>query len=100
MTIVRLNGYTVDQVPVEQIEVGDTVLTHLPDSSSYTFVVDVKRVNVDRAAGTTTIGLQAARDSDTHGVGLVASIEAPAGTLTHRVIGKDEAPGGAARPLG
>jgi hypothetical protein len=88
MTIVSLNGYIVDQVPIEQIELGDTVLTTLPDGSPYTFVVDVTRVKVDKAAGTTTIGLQAARDSDTHGVGLVGSIEAPVGTLTHRVIRK------------
>ena len=87
MTIVQLSGYVVDQVPIEEIEEGDTVLTHLPDGSSYTFVVDVKRLKVDKDR-TTTIGLQAARDSDTHGVGLVGTIEAPVGTLTHRVIGK------------
>jgi hypothetical protein len=88
MAIVQLNGYIVDQVPIEQIKGGDTVLSHLPDGSSYTFVVGVKRVRVDKAAGTTTIGLQAASDTDTHGVGLVASVEAPAGTLAHRVIRK------------
>ncbi len=88
MAIVQLNGYIVDQVPIEQINGGDTVLSYLPDGSPYTFVVGVKRVKVDKAAGTTTIGLQAASNTDTHGVGLVASIEAPAGTLTHRVIRK------------
>jgi hypothetical protein len=49
-------------------------------------VVDVKRFDIDKAAGTATIGLQAARETDTHGTGLVASVSAPVGTLTHRVI--------------
>lgn len=92
MTIVRLMGYIVDQVPIEQINTGETVLTHLPDGSPTTFVVDVKRVKIDKASGTATIGLQAAADTDTHGVGLVASIEVPAGTLTHRVIAKETDP--------
>jgi hypothetical protein len=87
MTIIRAaNGLAVDQVPIEQIETSDTVLTHLPDGSPYTFVVDVKRFHVDNTAGTVTIGLQAARETDTHGTGVVATVEAPVGTLTHRII--------------
>jgi hypothetical protein len=73
-------------VPIEQIETGDTVLNHLPDGSPYTFVVEIKRFDIDKAAGTATIGLQAARETDTHGTGVVATVEAPVGTLTHRVI--------------
>lgn len=67
------DGYAVDQVPIKQIEPGDTVLTHLPDGSAYTFVVDVKRFNIDKTAGTAAIGLQAARETDNHGTGVVAS---------------------------
>ncbi|ORV63063.1 hypothetical protein [Mycobacterium europaeum] len=88
MTIVQIGGYMVGQVPIEQIEPGETVLTHLLDGSSYTFVVEIKRNETDRAAGTSKLGLQAARETDTHGVGPVATVEAPVGTLTHRVIGK------------
>jgi hypothetical protein len=84
MTIVRIGGYIVEQVPIEQIEPGDTVLTHLPNGSHYTFVVETKRVVTD-GAGTSKIGLQAAHETDTHGIGLVASIAVPAGTLTNRV---------------
>ena len=62
------------------------MVAHLPDGSPYTFVVDVKRFHVDKAAGTATIGLQAARETDTPGTGVVATVEAPVGTLTHRVI--------------
>ena len=80
------DGFAVDQVPIEEIETGDTVLTHLPDGSPYTFVVEIKRFDIDKVAGTATIGLQAARETDTHGTGVVATIEAPVGTLTHRFI--------------
>ena len=73
-------------MPIEQIEPGDTVLTHLPDGSAYTFVVDVKPFNIDKAAGTAAIGLQAARETDNHGSGVVAAVEAPVGMLTHRII--------------
>jgi hypothetical protein len=86
MSIVHISGYDVEQVPIELIEPGDTVLTHLPDGSPYTFVVEPKRFDIDKVAGTSKIGLQAARETDTHDVGLVATTEAPAGTLTHRVI--------------
>lgn len=86
MTIVHVGGYDVEQVPIELIEPGDTVLAHLPDGSPYTFVVEFKRFDIDNVAGTSKIGLQAARETDTHGVGLVATTEALAGTLTHRVI--------------
>jgi len=79
------DGFAVDQVPIEQIETGATVLTHLP-GSPYTFVVEIKRFDIDKVAGTATIGLQAARETDTHGTGVVATIEAPVGTLTHRFI--------------
>jgi AraC-like DNA-binding protein len=51
-------------VPIEQIETGDTVLTHLPDGSPYTFVVEIKRFDIDKAAGTATVELQAARETD------------------------------------
>jgi hypothetical protein len=88
VAIVEVDGYIVDQVPIETINGGDTVLSHLPDGRPFTFVVDVKRVKADKATGTMTVGLQAAADSDTHGVGLVPSLEAPVGTLTHRVIRK------------
>lgn len=57
MTIVQIGGYAVEQVPIELIETGDTVLAHLPDGSPYTFVVDVKRFNIDKTADTATIGL-------------------------------------------
>lgn len=80
------DGFAVDQVPIEETETGDTVLTHLPDGSPYTFVVEIKRFDIDKVAGTATIGLQAARETDTHGTGVVATIEAPVGTLTHRFI--------------
>jgi hypothetical protein len=86
MTIVHVSGYDVEQVPIELIEPGDTLLAHLPDGSPYTFVVEIKRFDIDNVAGTSKIGLQAARETDTRGVGLVATTEAPAGTLTHRVI--------------
>ena len=87
MTIIHtVDGFAVDQLPIEQVETGDTVVAHLPDGSPYTFVVDVKRFDVDKAAGTATIGLQAARETDTHGTGVVATVEAPVGTLTHRII--------------
>jgi hypothetical protein len=86
MSIVHISGYDVEQVPIELIEPGDTVLTHLPDGSPYTFVVELKRFDIDKVAGTSKIGLQAARETDTHDVGLVATTEAPAGNLTHRVI--------------
>jgi hypothetical protein len=90
MSIVHISGYDVEQVPIELIEPGDTVLTHLPDGSPYTFVVELKRFDIDKVAGTSKIGLQAARETDTHGVGLVATTEAPAGTFTHRVISQPE----------
>src|SRR5262245_27559477 len=61
------DGFAVDQVPIEQIETGDVVVAHLPDGSPYTFAVDVKRFQVDNTAGTATIGLQAARETDSHG---------------------------------
>jgi hypothetical protein len=87
VTIIRAaNGFAVDQVPIEQIETGDTVLSHLPGGSSYIFVVETKRFDINKAAGTATIGLQAARETDTHRTGVVATVEAPAGTLAHRVI--------------
>ncbi len=87
MTIISAaNGFGVDQVPIEQIETGDTVLTHLPDGSPYTFVVEIKRFSIDKAAGTSTVGLQAARETDTHGTGVVATVEAPVATLTHRIV--------------
>jgi hypothetical protein len=87
MTIIRdANGFAVDQVPIEQIETGDTVLTHLPDGSPYTFVVEINLFDIDKAGGTATVGLQAARETDTHGTGVVATVEAPIGTLTHRII--------------
>jgi hypothetical protein len=55
MTIIRAaNGFAVDQVPIEQIETGDTVLTHLPDGSPYTFVVEINLFDIDKAAGTAT----------------------------------------------
>ena len=84
-----MKGYIVDQVPIEQIEPGDTMLSHLPDGSTTTFVVGVKVMYPAKG-----VRLEAAADSDTHGVGLVPFIEAALGTLTHRVIGKDEAAGG------
>ena len=46
MTIVHVSGYDVEQVPIELIEPGDTVLTHLPDGSPYTFVVEIKRFDI------------------------------------------------------
>jgi hypothetical protein len=48
--------------------------------------VEIKRINIDKATGTANVGLQATRETDTHEVGLVATIEAPVGTLTHRII--------------
>ncbi len=87
MAIVRApDGTILDQVPIEMIETGDTVWSYLPDGSPTTFVVDIKRFHIDKAAGTATIGLQAARETDTHGVGLVAAIEGPAGTIVHRLV--------------
>ena len=87
MTIITTaGGFAVDQVPIEEIQPGETVLTHLPDGSPTTFVVEIKRINIAKAAGTATVGLQAARETDTHDVGLVATIEAPVGTLAHRII--------------
>ena len=79
-------------MPIEQIEPGDTVLTHLPDGSAYTFVVDVKRFNIDKAAGTAAIGLQAAREIDNHGTDVVATVEAPVGTLTQSIISRPPEP--------
>lgn len=79
------DGTVVDQVPIEMIENGDTVWTFLPDGSPTTFVVDAKRFHIDKVAGTATIGLQAAQETDTHGVGLVGTLEAPAGTIVHRI---------------
>ena len=93
VTIIQAaDGYAVDQVPIEQIEPGDTVLTHLPDGSAYTFVVDVKRFNIDKAAGTAAIGLQAAREIDNHGTDVVATVEAPVGTPTQRIIPRSPEP--------
>ena len=46
VAIVQLNGYIVDQVPIEQINGGDTMLSHLPDGSSYSFVVGMKWVKI------------------------------------------------------
>jgi len=40
------------------------VLTHLPDGSPYTFVVEIKRFDIDKIAGMSKIGLQAARETD------------------------------------
>ncbi|MGE2835127.1 hypothetical protein [Mycobacterium sp. SMC-4] len=86
MTIVKTpDGTVLDQVPIEHIETGDTLWTFLPDGSPTTFVVDVKRFHIDKKTGTKTIGLQAAPETDTHGVGLVATVEGPAGTLVHRL---------------
>ena len=62
MSIVHISGYDVEQVPIELIEPGNTVLTHLPDGSPYTFVVELKRFDIDKVAGTSKIGLQAARN--------------------------------------
>lgn len=74
MTIIRSAGsLAVDQVPIESIDHGDTVLTHLPDGSPHTFVVGVKRFDIDKVAGTVTIELQAARETHTHGVGRATS---------------------------
>jgi hypothetical protein len=87
MTIISTaDGFAVDQVPIEQIEPGETVLTHLPDGSPTTFVVEIKRINIDKDAGTANVGLHAARETRTHDVALVATIEAPVSTLTHRII--------------
>lgn len=86
MTIVRApDGTVLDQVPIEQIQTGDTVWTFLPDGSPTTFKVEVKRFHIDKSAGTGTVGLQAARETDTHGVGLVATVEGPIGTIVHRL---------------
>ena len=85
MTIIHTaDGFAVDQVPIEEIETGDTVLTHLPDGCPYPS--SWRSFDIDKVAGTATIGLQAARETDTHGTGVVATIEAPVGTLTHRFI--------------
>jgi hypothetical protein len=91
MTIIHTaDGFAVDQVPIEDGEPGEAVLTHLPDGSPTAFIVEIKRINIDKAAGTALIGLQAARETDTHDVGLVATIEAPVGTLAHRIIAKPQ----------
>ena len=79
-------------MPIEQIVPGDTVLTDLPDGSAYTFVVDVKPFNIDKAAGTAAIGLHAAREIDNHGSGVVAAVEVPVGTLTQRIISRSPEP--------
>lgn len=50
MPIVHVSGYDVEQVPIELIEPGDTLLTHLPDGSPYTFVVEIKRFDIDKVA--------------------------------------------------
>ena len=88
MTIIHsTDDYAVEQIPIEQIQPGDTLLAHLPDGSPYTFVVDLKRFEHNKAAGEAPkIILEAARETDTHGTGLVASTQAPVGTLTHRII--------------
>lgn len=86
MTIVRTSDGTVlDQVAIEEIETGDTVWTFLPDGSPTTFEVEIKRFHIDKARGTAMVGLQAARETDTHGVGLIATVEGPAGTIVHRL---------------
>ena len=60
MTIITTaGGFAVDQVPIEEIEPGETVLTHLPDGSPSTFVVEIKRIDIDKAAGTATVRWQA-----------------------------------------
>lgn len=79
------DGTVLDQLPIENVETGDTVWSFLPDGSPMTFVVEIKRFHVDKVAGTATIGLQAARETDTHGVGLVATLERPVGTIVHRL---------------
>jgi hypothetical protein len=64
MPIVHVSGYDVEQVPIELIKPGDTVLTQLPDGSPYTFVVENKRFDIEKVAGMSKIGLQAARETD------------------------------------
>lgn len=87
MTIIgRKDGYADEQLPIEQFETGDTVLAHHPDGSGYTFVVETKQIRINKAEGTSLVGLQAAPNTAATPGGPVATIRAPMGTLAHRVI--------------
>jgi hypothetical protein len=62
------------------------IITTMRDGTPYVWEVDGKRIEIDKATGTSKVELQAARETDVHGTGLVASTPAPVGTLTHRII--------------
>lgn len=78
------DAYAVEQVPIEQIELGDRIVTVTADGEPRHWQVHAKRFTYNRAAGEPPrIALQAEPEP---GATHVASCEATVGTLVHRII--------------
>lgn len=77
-------GYALDLVPIERIELGDLVVTRKSDGDPRLWQVDAKGFKYSRASGERpVIELRAKAEL---GAKFVASCQAPVGTLMHRVI--------------
>ena len=84
MAINTADAYALDQVPVEEIDLGDTVLTKQADGTPRVWKVQAKGFKYNKAAGDPPmIALRAEAEP---GAQFVAGFEAIVGTLIHRVV--------------
>jgi len=84
MTIIGgAGGLGVEQLPIEQIQLGDYVVANDANGKPYVYRVHAKRFAFDERAGTSVVMFQGARKP---GSSVVPQSGAPIGTLAHRVI--------------